>query len=257
MMKQNSFGKHKWQSFFAGKGFYAALALCLVGAGATAWIAADRTLSGLEEQNRQLSMQGQSQIAQEEEFVWETPKTPVQQSVEDQPKSSSQPSQSSSSSSSAEPSSAPAVQSAQPAASPVQSGSAFVLPVQGAVFQRFSEGKLVHNKTLNDWRTHNGVDFAADRGTDVVAVQTGTVSSLQNDPLWGWVVEIDHGNGLSSRTCGLSEKLSVSEGERVSAGQVIGRVGSIPCESTLQSHIHLEIKKNGTSIEPLQAMGKR
>lgn len=256
-MKHSVFSSHKWRGFFSGKGFYAALALCLVGAGATAWVAADRTLSGLEEQNRQLSLQSQTQLVDEEEFVWQTPQTPVQNSVSGQPKFSSPSSPESSSSSSAAPSSAPAAPSAQPAASPVQSASAFVLPVPGAVFQRFSEGKLVYSETLADWRTHNGADFAADPGTDVVAVQTGTVSAVTNDPLWGWTVEIDHGNGLSSRTCGLSEKLSVSAGEWVSVGQVIGRAASVPCESSLQPHIHLEITQNGAAVEPLQAMGKR
>jgi murein DD-endopeptidase MepM/ murein hydrolase activator NlpD len=144
----------------------------------------------------------------------------------------------------------------QPTASPVQSGSAFVLPVQGAVFNRFSEGKLVKSETLNDWRTHDGADFAAQPNQDVVAVQTGTVSSIRKHPLWGWTVEIDHGNGLRSKTCGLTEKLSVSEGERVSAGQVIGRVGTIPCESVLQTHIHLEIYQNGSAVDPLRAMNK-
>jgi len=255
-MKQSSFDSHKFANFFAGKGFYAVLALCLVGAGATAWIAADRTLSGLEEQNRLISQPQQNEVIVEEEFVWETPQTPVQEIVDEQPKPSSSPSPSSSSPSLPEESSKPAEASSQPAASPVRSGSAFVLPVQGAVFNRFSEGKLVKSETLKDWRTHDGADFAAQQGTDVVAVQTGTVSAIHNHPLWGWTVEIDHGNGLRSKTCGLSEKLSVAEGERVSAGQVIGRVGSIPCESALQSHIHLEMYQNGTAVDPLQAMNK-
>jgi len=148
------------------------------------------------------------------------------------------------------------VPSAQPAASPVQSTSAFVLPVPGAVFNRFSDGKLVRSETLKDWRTHNGVDFAADKNEDVVAIQTGTVTSVRKDALWGWVVEMDHGNGLCSRTCGLGEKVSVAEGERVSAGQVIGRADVIPCESALQTHIHLEVYQNGTAVDPLRAMGK-
>ena len=82
------------------------------------------------------------------------------------------------------------------------------------------------------------------------------VSAIRNDPLWGWTVEIDHGNNLVSITCGLGEKLSVTEGERVSAGQVIGRADTIPCESALQPHIHLEVHRNGQAVDPLKAMGK-
>ena len=256
LMKSNGFGKHKFSDFLMCKGFYAVLALCLVGAGATAWIAADRTLTGLEEQNRQISQEGQIQESIEEEIVWETPQTPVQNNVEEEPKPSSSSSQPSSSSSSQQASSEPSEPSEQPVVSPVRSNSAFVLPVQGEVFNRYSEGKLVRSETLKDWRTHNGVDFAADANEDVVAVQTGTVTAVRNDPLWGWVVEIDHGDGLCSITCGLSEKVSVSEGERVSAGQVIGRVGKIPAESALESHIHLEIHKNGSPVDPLKAMNK-
>jgi murein DD-endopeptidase MepM/ murein hydrolase activator NlpD len=138
----------------------------------------------------------------------------------------------------------------------VQSGSAFVLPVPGAVFNRFSENKLVRSETLKDWRTHNGADFAAGKNEDVVAIQTWVVSAIRNDPLWGWTVELDHGDGLVSITCGLGEKLSVTMGERVSAGQVIGRAGTIPCESALQPHIHLEVHQNGRAVDPLKAMGK-
>ena len=254
-MKSN-FGKHKLSGFFSGKGFYGALGLCLVGAVATAWVAADRTLSGLEEQNRLMFQQPESQQSAEEEVVWETPPVAAQNSVEEEPKPSSSSSQSSSSSSSQQPSAAPAEPSAQPAASPVRSTSEFVLPVPGAVFQRFSENKLVKDATMGDWRTHNGVDFAADPNQDVVAVQTGTVTLVEQDPLWGWVVEIDHGGGLTSRTCGLSEKVAVAEGERVSAGQVIGRVGTLPAEAALKSHIHLEMRQNGSLTEPLKAMGK-
>lgn len=253
---KNSFGKHKWKGFLKGKGFYGALGLCLAGAVATAWVAADRTLNGVEEQNRLLFEQAESQQSTEEEVVWETPPAAVQHNVEEEPKPSSSSSQPSDSSALQQPSAAPAVPSAQPAASPVRSKSDFVLPVPGAVFRRFSGEKLVKDETMGDWRTHSGVDFAAEPNQDVTAVQTGTVTKVENHPLWGWVVELDHGGGLTSRTCGLRDKVAVAEGERVSAGQVIGRVGTVPAESALKSHIHLEILQDGVPVEPLEAMGK-
>ena len=261
MMKSSGFGQHKFSDFLMSKGFYAVLALCLVGAGATAWIATDRTLDGLQRQNQQLAQQSQSSPApqdgeKEGEIVWETPQTPARGNVSSLPKSSSSSSQPSSSSGSQQQSSAPEGQSGQQAISPRRSGSAFVLPVPGEVFNRFSNGRLVKNDTLKVWRTHDGADFRAGRGEDVVAVQTGTVTAVRSDTLWGWVVEIDHGGGLTSVTCGLSEKVSVQQGERVSAGQVIGRVGRVPAELSLPSHIHLEMYRSGAAVDPLKAMGK-
>ncbi len=251
-MSKNNFSKRKFSDFLMSKSFYVVLALCIVGAGATAWVAANRTLVGLQEQNAQMLDNTQT----EEEIVWETPQTPVGDTLEDQPKPSSSSSQSSSSSSWDEPSSQPSASSEQAVISPTPLKSESVLPVAGEVISVYSDKKLVRNETLGDWRTHDGVDFKAAENEDVVAIQTGTVLEVSNDPLWGWSVELDHGDGVISTICGLTENVSVTKGERVSAGQVVGRVGQIPCEIAMGSHIHLSVTKDGEYIDPLVWMDK-
>ncbi len=251
-MSKHNFSKRKFSDFLMSKSFYAVLALCIVGAGATAWVAANQTLVGLQDQNEQMLNNAQSQ----EEILWETPQTPVQDIVEDQPKPSSSSSQQSSSSSWDEPSSEPSASSEQAVISPTPLKLDYALPVAGEVIMRYSEQKLVKSETLGDWRTHDGVDFKTEDNEDVVAVQTGTVVEVYNDPLWGWSVEMEHADGATSIICGLTEAVQVAQGERVNAGQVIGRVGNIPCESAMGSHIHLSVQQDGKYIDPLVWMNK-
>ena len=46
---------------------------------------------------------------------------------------------------------------------------------------------MVESKTMGDWRVHNGIDFAAKKGDAVKAISAGTVLSVENDSMWGWV----------------------------------------------------------------------
>ena len=72
-----------------------------------------------------------------------------------------------------------------------------VLPIQGEVLTAFSVDQLLYNETLDDWRTHDGVDIAAAEGDAVLAACAGTVSSITDDPLMGTTVVIQHsGDGL-------------------------------------------------------------
>ena len=65
-----------------------------------------------------------------------------------------------------------------------------VTPLQGDVLTAFSMEELVYSPTLGDWRTHNGVDIAAQQGTTVLAASAGAVLSVTDDPLmappWCW-----------------------------------------------------------------------
>ena len=65
----------------------------------------------------------------------------------------------------------------------------------------------------------------------------------------GWVVEIET-EDFVTRYCGLAEKVFVKEGDRVQQGTSIGKVGEIPLESATDSHLHLEIVKNGNYQNP-------
>ena len=109
---------------------------------------------------------------------------------------------------------------------------------------------------MGDWRVHNGIDFAAKKGDAVKAISAGTVLSVENDSMWGWVVTIDHGNGMKASYCGLQKEPAVKKGGSVKMGDVIGKVGEIPVEMKDEPHLHFEVRVNGTVTDPLAAMGK-
>ena len=131
----------------------------------------------------------------------------------------------------------------------------FSLPLQTKTGKDFSMGIPVFSATMNDYRTHNGVDFTADPGTPVCAVARGKVTRVVNDSLFGNTVTVDHGGGIMSTVSGLANEGLIREGENVNNETVLGVVGEIPVEAADGSHIHLEIRVNGVLQDPLDVMG--
>lgn len=120
------------------------------------------------------------------------------------------------------------------------------------IINPFSGSELVKNETTGSWQTHNGTDIAAEVGTEVFAVSPGKISAVNNDPLWGNTVTIDHHNGFFTKYCGLADDLSVQQGDSVVSGDTIGAVGnSADIESALAPHLHIEITHNGSFVNPM------
>ncbi len=130
----------------------------------------------------------------------------------------------------------------------------FVLPVNGTIFAAFSGDELVYNKTMDDWRTHNGIDIRANRDNAVKAATDGTVTAIYADGMLGNVIEIDNGK-YTVRYCGLGDNLLCKKGDVVKQGDSIGVVGEVPLESSEESHIHLEILKDGVWQDPDNYLG--
>ena len=130
----------------------------------------------------------------------------------------------------------------------------FVLPVNGTIFAAFSGDELVYNKTMDDWRTHNGIDIRANRDNAVKAATDGTVTAVYADGMLGNVIEIDNGK-YTVRYCGLGDNLLCKKGDVVKQGDSIGVVGEVPLESSEESHIHLEILKDGVWQNPNNYLG--
>lgn len=231
----------KNSGFFNGKGFYIALALCLAGAGAAAYFAAPQSNPIASESSPSLVLERKSDVVKKTEKPVQNVKKESEKPVVKEELSNIQ----TELETAAEPISQVPV--AKPAAS-------FVVPVEGEVLAQFSNGELVKNETLGDWRTHNGTDIRADEGTQVVSASDGKVSAIEDDPVWGTSVTIDHGKGVASVYRGLDSTLSVKTGEKVSAGQPIGIVGKIPAESLLPSHLHFELTKDGEYIDPAERL---
>lgn len=125
----------------------------------------------------------------------------------------------------------------------------FILPVDNKIVAPFSGDELVYNTTMGDWRTHNGIDIKATKDTAVKACCDGVVEKVYNDGMLGWVVEVKT-DDFTTRYCGLAEKVFVKQGDSVKQGDTLGKVGEIPLEMAADSHLHLEIVKNGNYQNP-------
>ncbi|MBP6925779.1 MAG: M23 family metallopeptidase, partial [Candidatus Pacebacteria bacterium] len=98
-----------------------------------------------------------------------------------------------------------------------------------------------------DWKSHKGIDLAADTGTPVESVGAGTVVSAGWNGGYGKYVRIKHSSGYETAYAHLS-KISVKKGERVSQGQLIGAVGTTG--SSTGPHLHYELHANGKIVHP-------
>lgn len=124
-------------------------------------------------------------------------------------------------------------------------------PLEGEVVSAFSVDQLVYNAALADWRTHDGMDIAAEEGTDVLAACAGTVVHVSEDVLMGTTVVVDHGDGYQTTYANLQSGPPVAEGESVSAGQIIGAVGSgAAAESDRGPHLHFGVTLDGDAVDP-------
>jgi len=94
---------------------------------------------------------------------------------------------------------------------------------------------------------HTGIDLRGDIGEPVHATAAGKVSVAGREGGYGNMVEINHGNGLSTRYGHLSE-IDVKVGQQVQIGQVIGRIGSTG--RSTGPHLHYETRINGEPVDP-------
>jgi murein DD-endopeptidase MepM/ murein hydrolase activator NlpD len=94
---------------------------------------------------------------------------------------------------------------------------------------------------------HNGVDFAAKDGSDVITVAAGVVVHAGPRSGYGKMVEINHGGGFTSRY-GHHKELLVKVGDIVKKGQVVGKMGS--SGRSTGPHVHFEVFKNGRVVDP-------
>ncbi len=234
------------------KSFLAAVAVCVIGASAAAWVSLDQAFSP---QTQPQSYQGASSSSRS--AASSSSRSQGFSRLEDAATPQSEIAKSSSSSAaSSQPEASSSTPPAPSAASQPSSALAalekfsYQLPVDGAVCGEFSNGELVKNETLGEWRTHDGLDLAAGEGTNVLAAAPGKVTRAYADPLWGTVVEITHPDNTVTIYCGLAANTPVKAGAEVKAGSVIGMIGQIPAESAMEPHLHFAAKQNGKYIDP-------
>ncbi|MBR4545562.1 MAG: peptidoglycan DD-metalloendopeptidase family protein [Oscillibacter sp.] len=126
-----------------------------------------------------------------------------------------------------------------------------VRPLSGETVTGFSMDKLLYNETMRDWRTHDGIDIAADAGAAVAAAKAGTVESVTADPIMGTTVVIRHADKWETVYSSLTDMPEVEAGDEVAAGQVIGYAGETAAsESALGTHLHFTVLNDGTPVDP-------
>ena len=96
---------------------------------------------------------------------------------------------------------------------------------------------------------HTGIDFRAPTGYPATATADGTVTMAGYDGGYGNMVEVDHGNGITTRYGHLSE-IDVKVGQIVPKGAVLGRTGSTG--RSTGPHLHYEVRVDGDAIDPMQ-----
>lgn len=94
---------------------------------------------------------------------------------------------------------------------------------------------------------HYGIDYIAESGTPVLATAAGTVTRIENHPVWGKRIYVEHKKGYSTVYAHLGDVL-VSQGRQVKRGDILGTTGISGLTSG--PHIHYEIWKNGKPINP-------
>ena len=196
-----------------GKGYYIALILCAAAIGITSYVYY-RNANRAEEVSIQESVG--------EDILVGTMESEDVPALATQPQTQSTP---------------PATQGTTPAPTakkPFKTTS----PVSGEEISAYSMEALSYNETTRDWRVHNGVDIAADAGTEVCAAADGEVYTVYEDDSMGYTVVIRH-------------DVPVKSGDTVSAGQVIGYVGDTALvETTLGSHIHFSVTHQDEPMNP-------
>lgn len=123
-------------------------------------------------------------------------------------------------------------------------------PVSGEIIRGYDARTPAYWAQLGCWQAHTGVDIAGKAGEAVSACEDGTVISVAWDELWGWRICVDQGNGLEVLYAGL-QACVVQPGAQVRRGQTLGTLMEhIPCEGELETHLHLQIQKNGNTADP-------
>lgn len=127
----------------------------------------------------------------------------------------------------------------------------FELPMKNAsLLKGFSDTEIQYNKTLNQWEAHKSCDLVAS-DLSVFAVESGTITAVENNFAFGTIVTITHRDGFVSTYASLADNVPVKKGDTVTKGQKIGEASdTAENESSEGKHLHFEMFKNGNKVDP-------
>ena len=236
-MKENLW--NKLGDFVLGKGFYIVLFLCVATIGVAGYYLT-QSVSADPQGGAEPVTGNPTVVLPDQDGVQDTSvKRPVTVKPQESTKSDDQQSETQ--------------QPVQPqaAAPKTTTPAVYTWPVKGEVLRGMSVDALAYDPTMGDWRTHAGLDIAAEEGFSVLCVSDGVVSEIIEDDLMGVTVVVEHPDGLVSIYSNLAQELAVSVGQEVDTGTVLGTVGATAiAESAMATHLHLEMTKDGEAVDP-------
>lgn len=109
----------------------------------------------------------------------------------------------------------------------------------------------------NQYHPNTGLNIGMENGKtfDVVATLSGNVTKVEEDPLLGNMIEIDHGDGIVTQYQSVKD-LNVKAGDLVEQGQVLAKAGQSLFNQEAGVHVHFEIRKNNVPVNPLDYFNK-
>ncbi len=119
------------------------------------------------------------------------------------------------------------------------------IPVSGAMLTSSYGNRS--NPITSEKELHKGMDFAAKKGTGIVAAAAGKVILVKNSASYGKYIKVDHGGGLVTLYAHCNSIIK-KEGDTVRKGETIATVGSTG-QST-GNHLHFEVILNGKNLNP-------
>ncbi len=129
----------------------------------------------------------------------------------------------------------------------------FISPVEGAVIREYTND-TIYSKTLNTWRTREGIDFKAEIGSPVVSVLDGVVEKIDNDLTErGEYIVIKHEDGFKTMYTNLDEEVKVVIGQKVRKGEVIATVGNSSGNYSNEdygAHLNFVMYLNNEEVNP-------
>ncbi len=127
----------------------------------------------------------------------------------------------------------------------------FAPPLYGKIQKMYSTDKVIYSKTLEQWKTHDGIDIAASIGTSIKAAEKGVVDDIYTDNFLGKTIVIEHIAGYKTIYSNLDENVYVQIGESVIKGQKIAKIGNTAIGEYMDDpHLHFEVKQNNNSVNP-------
>jgi stage II sporulation protein Q len=109
----------------------------------------------------------------------------------------------------------------------------------------------------NTYHPSTGIDLVMKDGKsfDVAAAASGTVTKAEKDPILGYVVEIDHQDGIVTHYQSLAN-VEVEAGDTVKQGEVIAKAGQSSFNKEAKTHVHFEVRKDDQPLNPNDFVGK-